>query len=141
MPADSEDRKSGVSEWHTNFCSSNKLFGVVFSSYQPHLKRHTTVAVRASRRVAVLLSYAQQHGLLYVSVLPPSALRRRRCAAARSSLYTEMHFFSAIIIVITCHSITNTIRPLLPASCTPALLFVCCLAYIRFEAKQSKPCQ
>ena len=37
MPADSEDRKSGVSEWHTNFCSSNKLFGVVFSSYQPHL--------------------------------------------------------------------------------------------------------
>ena len=53
------------------------------------------------------------------SVCTAAAVKQCVVAAA-ARLYTEMHFFSAIIIVITCHSITNTIRPLLPAAFEPA---------------------
>ena len=73
-----------------------------------------------------ILAVLHKHGLPYLCLY----CRRRKAvrrgdggggaASAAARLYTEMHFFSAIIIVITCHSITNTIRPLLPAAFEPA---------------------
>ena len=99
--------------------------------------RQTSTQKRAKKSTPPLsakeciLAVLHKHGLPYLCLYcrRRKAVRRGNggggAASAAARLYTEMHFFSAIIIVITCHSITNTIRPLLPAAFEPAWRPVC----------------
>jgi hypothetical protein len=107
------DRLQLISEFNLNFFRMKKR---IKKSTQPLSAKECILAVLSTVCLTSVCTAA------VAAVAAVAAANQQGISAAAARLYTEMHFFSAIIIVITCHSITNTIRPLLPVC-----LCTCCL--------------